>query len=168
MDKGIKDITNASDKITFKGPYLKKQVNFEQCLEASSALLSYFCMDELEYMQDVETHDSAVVKTIQKGKDKLGLLLEILQTPIVCSAADNFIFHFQESATLLFMCQGKKDFKEYLVVLQQMIENAVKKIYLILGTDDFDKLEKIPEKLNKVELCEPGASADKIQLFLQL
>jgi hypothetical protein len=52
-------------KAEIRDPYAKRQFNYEQCLEASAALLSYFCMDELEYMTDVEKHDSCVIKTIR-------------------------------------------------------------------------------------------------------
>jgi len=85
---------NEADKSIHKDPYGKKQVNFEQILETSSALLSYFCMDELEYMQNVDTHDSAVIKVVRAQKDKLNLLHQIMSTPIICSAADGFVFHF--------------------------------------------------------------------------
>jgi len=75
----------------------KKQYNFEQCLEASAALLSYFCMDELEYMNDIESHDSCVIKTIRthlKTKHVEGLMYKIMQNPMICTDACNFIFHF--------------------------------------------------------------------------
>lgn len=56
-------------------------------------------MDELEYMKNVDTHDSCVIKSIRKYGDKFSsksrdLVYKIMQTPIICSAADNFIFHF--------------------------------------------------------------------------
>lgn len=94
MDEVTRHMVDEAEKAKLKDPYGKKQVNFEQIIETSSALLSYFCMDELEYIQNVETHDSAVIKVVRANKEKLELLHRVMSTPIICSAADGFIFHF--------------------------------------------------------------------------
>jgi len=47
-----------------------------------------------------------VIQAIKAGKDDTGILLTILRTPIICSAADSIIYHFQESATLILMLQS--------------------------------------------------------------
>lgn len=44
------------EQAKFKDPYGKKQLNYEQSLEASCALLSDFCMDDLEVLENIETH----------------------------------------------------------------------------------------------------------------
>ena len=78
MEKINEKLTDEDEKCKLKDPYGKGQVNFEQCLECSSALLSYLCMDELEYMTNVNNHDSAVSRTIKKNKDSLNILLQVM------------------------------------------------------------------------------------------
>jgi len=93
METQIKDLQSEEEKAPFKEPYGKKQINYEQMLESSVALLSYFCMDELEYLEDLKTHESCVAKTI-RANDSNELLYRVMRTPIICSAADGFIYHF--------------------------------------------------------------------------
>lgn len=64
-ERQITEDMSEVQKSEIRDPYAKRQFNYEQCLEASAALLSYFCMDELEYMNDVEKHDSCVIKTMR-------------------------------------------------------------------------------------------------------
>jgi hypothetical protein len=61
-------------------------------------------MDELEYLEDLKTHETNVGKTI-KSQNVNELLYKVMRTPIICSAADNFIYHFQEITTLISMIQ---------------------------------------------------------------
>lgn len=58
MEKQISELGNASEdaQAAIKDPYTKQQVNYEQTLEASVALLSCYCMDELEYLENISTH----------------------------------------------------------------------------------------------------------------
>lgn len=93
MEAQIIDMQDEEEKARFKEPYGKKQINYEQILESSVALLSYFCMDELEYLENLTTHESCVAKTI-RANDSNELLFRVLQTPIICSAADGFVYHF--------------------------------------------------------------------------
>ena len=39
-----------------------------------------------------------------------------------------------------------------------MIKKAMKDIYHILGTENFDSLDKIPGEFNKADLTEPGST----------
>ena len=102
MEEQIKNIESEDEQARFKDPYGKKQISYEQIMESSVALLSYFCMDELEYLEDLKTHESCVTKTI-RANDSNEILYRVMRTPIICSAADGFIYHFQESTTLINM-----------------------------------------------------------------
>ena len=82
------------EKSHFRDAYGKKQLNYEQSLEASCALLSCFCMDELEVLENIETHESVVVTAVRARDISEPIIYKLLRTPIVCSAADNFIYHF--------------------------------------------------------------------------
>jgi hypothetical protein len=50
-------------------------------------------MDELEYLEDLTSHESCVTKTIRSNEVN-ELLYKVMRTPIICSAADGFIYHF--------------------------------------------------------------------------
>lgn len=64
-----------------------------------------------------------------------------MNTPIICSAADGFIYHFQESATLLLLMKtGLEGFTRYLAELTSMFAKAFEDLYKVLGTRDLDSL----------------------------
>lgn len=96
MEKAIEEAKAETDaeKAVFRDPYGKKQINYEQALEASVALLSCFCMDELEVLEDIGTHQSCVINSIRKQDVSENVIYKLLRTPIICSAADGFIYHF--------------------------------------------------------------------------
>lgn len=68
-------------------------------------MLSCFCMDELEYIDNLSTYSSCVLTAIKANRID-DQIYRLLRTPIICSAADAFIYHFQESATFILMMQG--------------------------------------------------------------
>jgi hypothetical protein len=56
-------------------------------------MLSCFCMDELEYIDNLSTYNSCVLTAIKANRID-DQIYRILRTPIICSAADAFIYHF--------------------------------------------------------------------------
>lgn len=63
MEKDIEDNNCVTDleKAVYRDPYGKRQINYEQTLEASVSLLSCYCMDELEVLENISAHNSCVI-----------------------------------------------------------------------------------------------------------
>lgn len=66
------------------------------------------------------------------------------------------------------MCQGQEYFKNYLRDLITKIELGVKSLYMLLDTDNFDLITKIPTEESNfkepsiLEMCEQGVTQDQI------
>jgi hypothetical protein len=54
MDRNIQaaGAETEEQKLPHKNDYLKEQIKFGHAMESSCALLFYFCMDELEYIEE--------------------------------------------------------------------------------------------------------------------
>jgi hypothetical protein len=94
MEKQIREsgAVSESEKSPFKNKYAKIQINFEQCMDASFAFLSYFCLDELEYIDNPEQHSTCVAQSIKK-QQVTELFHKILWQPTICSLVEGFIYH---------------------------------------------------------------------------
>jgi len=75
-------------------------------------------MDELESLENLDTHQSFIVNAIKETDIREDIFYKIMRTPIICSAADGFIYHFQESATLIIsLYGGLEGFRSYTCTL---------------------------------------------------
>ena len=85
-------------------------------MENAAAMLSYFCMDELEIVDTLVNHRSFVYNTLKANTDRQKTLLEVLNLPIFGLIAENcnFIYYFQESITLIAMFTGQANFKNHM------------------------------------------------------
>jgi len=80
---------------------------------------------------------------MQTKSNKIDQIHRILTTPILASAADNYIYKFSEAATFIILLQGEQAFKNYLKSLFGYIRTALNSLKVLLGTEDFDSLDII-------------------------